>query len=109
MVPKKVGGAGHQRGTRKEVSMATLRAATTKGTVTLNWNTYQTRYLPKEGWRGKKGLKISEQNDLSHRPASKQANAMQTTRPPSRELKKVAPEPQRGATADRHCLEFNLA
>ena len=28
---------------------------------------------------------------------------------PSRELKKVAPEPQRGATADRHCLEFNLA
>ena len=36
MVPKKVGGAGQQRGTRKEVSMATLRAATTKGTVTLN-------------------------------------------------------------------------
>ena len=36
------------------------------------WNTYQTRYLPKGGGRGKKGLKISEQNDLSHRPASKQ-------------------------------------
>ena len=36
MVPKKVGGAGQQRGTGKEVSMATLRAATTKGTVTLN-------------------------------------------------------------------------
>ena len=36
MVPKKVGGVGQQRGMRKEVSMATLRAATTKGTITLN-------------------------------------------------------------------------
>ena len=104
MVPKKVGGAGKQQGTRKEVSMATLQAATTKGTVTLNPisgiltrpDTYQ-----REGGEGK----ISEQNDLSHRPASKQANAMQTTRDPQQR----APEPQRGATADRHCLEFILA
>ena len=51
------------------------------------WNTYQTRYLPKGGWRGKKGLKISEQNDLSHRPASKQMQCKpQGT--PSRELKR---------------------
>ena len=57
MVPKMVGGAGQQRGTRKEVSMATLRAATTKGTVTLNPisgiltrpDTYQ-----REGGEGKK-------------------------------------------------------
>ena len=72
------------------------------------WNTYQTRYLPKGGWRGKKGLKISEQNDLSHRPASKQMQC-KPRGTPSRELKKVAPEPQRGVTADRHCLGFNLA
>ena len=45
----KVGGARQQSGTRKEVSMATLRMATTNGTVTLNLisgiltrpNTYQ--------------------------------------------------------------------
>ena len=94
MVPKKVGGAGQQRGTRKEVSMATLRAATTKGTVTLNPiggiltrpDTYQ-----REGGEGKKGLKISEQNDLSHRPASKQANAMQTTRHPQQRAQKGRP------------------
>ena len=36
MVPKKVGGAGQQRGTRKEVSMATLRAATTPNPWCLN-------------------------------------------------------------------------
>ena len=42
--------------------------------------------------------------------ASKQANAMQATRhPQQRAPKKVAPEPQRGATADQHCLDFNLA
>ena len=39
----------------------------------------------------KKGLKISEQNDLSHRPASKQANAMQTTRHPQQRAKKGRP------------------
>ena len=57
LVPKKGGGAEQQSGTGKEVSMATLRAATTKGTVTLKLvsgilsepDTYQ-----REGGKGKK-------------------------------------------------------
>ena len=84
MVPKKVGGAGQQRGTRKEVSMATLRATTTKGTVTLNPisgiltrpDTYQ-----REGGEGKKAFT----------QASKQANAMQTTRHPQQRAQKGRP------------------
>ena len=90
--------------------MATLRAATTKGTVTLNPisgiltrpDTYQ-----REGGEGKR-----LENKLAKWPftqASKQANAKQTTRHPQQRAQKVAPEPQRGATADRHCLDFNLA
>ena len=59
----KVGGAGQQSGIGEEVSMATLRAATTNGTVTLNPScgvltrpsTYQ-----REDREGKKGLKIKQ-------------------------------------------------
>ena len=36
-------------------------------------------------------MKISEQNDLSHRPASKQANAMQTMRHPQQRAQKRSP------------------
>ena len=79
MVPKKVGGAGKQ--TRHEEggihgNPASGHHQRHRHTEPNQWNTYQTRYLPKGGWRGKKGLKISEQNDLSHRPASKQVNVM---------------------------------
>ena len=74
MVPKKIGGAGQQ--TRHEKggihdNPASGHHQRHRHTEPNQWNTYQTRYLPKGGWRGKKGLKISEQNDLSHRPASK--------------------------------------
>ena len=94
MVPKKVDGAGQQ--TRHEKggihgNPASAHHQRHRHTEPNQWNTYQTRYLPKGGWRGKKGLKISEQNDLSHRPASKQANAMQTTRHPQQRAQKGRP------------------
>ena len=60
----KVGSAGQQSSMRKEVSMATLGAATTKGTVTLN---PVSEYLPTPILtRGRvereKGLKIKQAN-----------------------------------------------
>ena len=69
LVPRKVGGTG------KEVSIATLRAATTKATITLNPvsriltqpNTYQMEGGEKKAW------KLSRENDLNHRPVSKRS------------------------------------
>ena len=66
MVPKKVGGAGQQRGTRKEVSMATLRAATTK--------TPQSLVLEQGEARDTGGQGTSNSNNLKHHPVKKKGN-----------------------------------
>ena len=103
----KVGGARQQSCTGKEVSMATLRAATTNGTVTLNPisgilirpDTYQT-----EGGDGGRGGGLDNtagKNDLSRRPASKQMQCEPWGPLPAGNTK-VAPEPRQEATADRH-------
>ena len=76
--------------------MATLRAATTNGTVTLNPisgiltrpDTYQT-----EGGDGGELDNTAGKNDLSRRPARKQMRCEPWGAPPPTEITKVAPEP----------------
>ena len=106
-----VGGARQQSGMGKEVSMATLQATTTKGTVTLNPisgiltkpSTYQ-----REGSEGKKGLKrqAGKTTFLTSQLASK-CKAHHKTLPAK--SSKVTSEPRREVTADWHCLGVNFA
>ena len=85
----------------KDVSMETLRATTTKGTVTLKQSVkyLPTRYLSELGVREGKAFNIPSKVAVL-RPATKRTNHEELLV----ELW-VAPKLVRGMTADRHCFE----
>ena len=86
--------------------MATLRAATTKGTITLN-PIGGILCLPREGREGKRvENKASKMAFLTGQQASKWKENHEA---PTAESSKITPELRRKATTDRHCLDFNLA
>ena len=92
---------------REEVSLATLRVATTNGTVTLLQSVeyLPTRYLPELGGEGGTSFRCSKQSGC--------AIGQQTTKTTQSFHEELPAKPWvalksvRRATADQHCFDFN--